>query len=276
LVLAGCSSSTSPSFKKEEIAKAIEDICRDEYKLPVKSRLVGRTLWIYFPAEDLFVPVKKGDKPEKYTERFSLDKNEASFSDGSFKLWYSIKKMPADKEGYQQIKFNKDVLEKINQIWSVLRRVIFSTHRAQDEPQICAVVTSDIKNGYEAKDVFHHLDLRKVSYQFISWTEYQHRAIYETAVSPIAIGDKEGRHIVYEDIPLGDFLAMQMQNRLKLKFQKPEVERSADIDKEVLKIAVAVIKIYGFKDFNSLELYNSATRSRAILNQAAVQAKPID
>jgi hypothetical protein len=272
-LICGCSSSTSPTYFKENIAKAIQDICRDEYKIEVKTKLAGRTLWIYLPIEDL---LEKTDKPEKYSERFEITDNEAGFKNGSLQLKYSIKPIP-EKEKLQQYKYNKAVFEKINKIWGVIRRIIFSmSHAREKEPQFFCLVTADIKNGLETRETFYYMDLKKVSYEYISRDEYQHRTVNETNISAEIIGDKEGLHLDYRDITLDDFVAAQIQHRIKLKFGKPEVDKNADIDKEILKIAVYTIKTYGLRDFTAAELNNLLTQNRIILNRAAVWARPTD
>jgi len=50
---------------------------------------------------------------------------------------------------------------------------------------------------------------------------------------------------------LEEFIADQIQNRIKLKFQKPEVPANADIDKEVLKIVNYTLAAYQFKNLLS-------------------------
>ena len=272
-LICGCSSSTSPTYFKENIEKSIQDICRDEYKIDIKTKLAGRTLWIYLAVEDLF---EKADKPEKYFEKFEITDNEAEFKDGSLQLKYLIKAIP-EKEKLQQYKYNKGVFEKINKVWRVIRRITFSmAHSGKTEPQFFCLVTADIKNGFETKETFYYLDLKKVSYEYISWNEYQHRTVNETNISPEIIGDKEGLHLDYKDITLDGFVAAQIQHRIKLKFEKPEVDKNADIDKEILKIAVYTIRTYGFRDFTTAELNNLLTQNRVILNRAAVWARPID
>lgn len=49
----GCSSSTEPTFYRENIARGIEDVCKKEYDLEVKAKLFGRTLWVYLPLENI-------------------------------------------------------------------------------------------------------------------------------------------------------------------------------------------------------------------------------
>jgi hypothetical protein len=220
--------------------------------------------------------ITRADKPEKYLERFEVKDNKADFKESALKLAYSIKPIP-EQAKYQEYKYNKDVLEKINSVLKVIRRVLFSMDRSkQNEPNFFYLVVADIKSGFETREIFYYLDLKKVSYEYISLDEFQHRTVTETDVSPKIIGDKEGRHLNYRDISLEEFVAAQIQSRIKLKFQKPEVEANADIDKEILKIAIHTIKTYELKDFEIVELNNLLTQNKVILNQAAVWARPIE
>jgi hypothetical protein len=269
----GCFS-TAPTYLKEDIDKAIQDICKNEYNIDVKVKLVGSTLWIYLPVEDMFT---KADKPEKYSERFVIEDNKVGFKDGTLKAEYIIKSTP-ETEKTQEYKYNKVVLDKINNVWKVLRRVLFSLKRSREEhePKFFCLVTADIKNGFETREIFYYLDLKKVSYEFISWTEYQHRVLTDSDISLEAIGDTQGEHLDYRDITLDEFVASQIQHRIKLKFQKPEVDKNADIDKEILKIIIYTVKTYNLRDFSYVELDNLLTQSRTILNRAALWARPTE
>lgn len=270
----GCSLSTAPTYLKEDIDKAIQDICKNEYNIDVKVKLAGSTLWIYLPVEDMLV---KSDKPEKYLERFAVEDNKADFKSGVLKVEYIIKTVP-EKERIQEYTYNKAVSEKINNVWKVLRRVLFSLKRSKEEsePQFFCLVIADTKNGFATKETFYYLDLKKVSYEFISWTEYQHRVIEESDISPGAIGDKEGLHLNYRDITLKEFVAGQIQHRIKLKFQKPEVDKNTDIDKEILKVIIHTVKTYNLRDFSYAELNNLLTNNKTILNRAALWARPTE
>jgi hypothetical protein len=273
ILVSGCTTSTAPTYLKEDISQAIQDICKDEYKLDVAPRLVGQTLWIYIPVEGLFI---KDDKPEKYTEKFSIDQNNVRFNNASLISEYLIKTIP-EEEKYQEYKYNKEVLKKINNVWVALRRVMFSMERQREnEPKFFYLIVADIKNGFEIKELSYYLDLKKVSYDFISASEYQHRLPQDVDINPRIIGDKEGMHIAYKDISLEEFIASQIQHRIKLKFQKPEVDKNADIDKEIAKIIVYTVKTYEFKNFSEVELANLFTRNKTVLNQAAVWARPIE
>lgn len=273
LLLNSCTSSIEPTFVRENIEEAIHSICKQEYGIDTTIKLVGKTIWIYVPVEDLLV---KMDKPEKYTEKFNLINNDVDFQNRSFRLDYAVRAIP-EKEKIQEYKYNKAVLEKLNNVWKVIRRVMFSLKKGdKNEPQFFCLVIADIKSGFEMKEVFYYTDLKKVSYSNISWGEYQHRAVSDTNVSSAIIGDKTGAHLVYEDITMDKFIALQIQHRVKLKFQKPEVDKNADIDKEIAKIVTTTVRTYGLKDFDLVELNNLLTDAKSTLNRAAVWARPQD
>ncbi|MDP2928317.1 MAG: hypothetical protein Q8N80_05940 [Candidatus Omnitrophota bacterium] len=269
LFLSACNSSVSPSFLKEDITQAVKDICKKEYKLDTATKLSGSTLWVYIPLEDI---VSKLDKPEKYVERFLLEDTKNSLDEKILKVNYLIRPT-TEKEKQQEMALDKSVNEKIFNVLQVIRRVLFSMGNSKkDIPVFFCIVTADIKNGFEIKQIFYFLDLKKLSYSFISQTEYQHRIVQDTAISAEIIGDRTGSHLNYRDITLEEFIADQIQNRIKLKFQKPEVEASADIDKEVLKIVAYTLDTYQFKDFTFVEISNLANGTKIILNQTAILA----
>ena len=271
--LSACSYSTSPSFPKESIPQAVKDICKKEYKLNLSTKLVGQTLWVYMPLEDI---ISKAAKPEKYIERFLVEDQKNTLSEGILKVSYLIKPV-GETEKQQEMTLDKSANEKIFNVLQVIRRVLFSTDNSRKyNPLFFCIVTADIKNGFEIKQIFHFLDLKKLSYGFISQTEYQHRIIQDTSVSAEIIGDIEGKHLDYRDITLEEFITSQIQNRIRLKFQKPEVEKNADIDKEVLKIIVYTINTYNFKDFSLVEAVNLQSGAKTTLNRAAVFSGPKD
>jgi len=273
LFLSACTSSTTASFSREEISGAVKDICKKEYTLDVLATLIGDTLWVYMPLENI---ISKPAKPEKYIERFTLEEKKNALDDRILKINYLVRPT-TEKEKEQEVTIDKSVNEKIFNVLQVIRRVLFSMDNLKkDAPLFFCIVTADIKNGFEIKQIFHLMDLKKLSYGIISQTEYQHRIIQNTAISAQIIDDKEGKHLDYREITLDEFIADQIQSRIRLKFGKPEVEKNADIDKEVLKIVASTLNIYEFKDFNFVELMNLATGAKAILNQAAILANSRD
>jgi len=276
-LFSGCSSSTAPTYLKENIPQAIQDICKKEYKIDVRAKLAGNTLWVYLAVEDILKPVGKDDKPEKYIERFAVEQNKNTFENGAFRLNYNIKPVPEQEKYQQEYQYNKSVMEKVNDTMMVIRRVLFSMDRKKAaEPKFFSIVAADIKNGFEIRQTSYYADLKKVSYGLIGVGEYQHRAIQDIAIEPRAIGDKEGLYLDYKDIGLGDFIIAQVQHRIKLKFGKPEAERGINIDKEIVWIMATTLKIYDFKDFSEAEFNNRANNNTFTLNRQAILAGPVE
>ncbi len=269
IFLSGCLSSTSPTYIRENIEESIENICKKEYKLDVNAKLAGETLWVYLPVEDLVI---EADKPEKFTDKFDAFIQRIP-DERSLKLAYLVKPIP-DKEVLQKLKYNKEALKKSTDVLKALRRVILSLDRSKtSEPRFYYLLIADIKNGEMITQINYYLDLKKVSYEYISWDEYQHRTVIKRGKAKI--GDTEGIAIDYYNTTMKDFVADQIVNRLELKFQKPEVEKSVDIDKEVRKVIAHVLQIYDFKDFDSAELNNLLTKNRIVLSQKAVLEKTV-
>jgi len=273
ILIPGCTSSTAPTYLKENIDEAIQDICKTEYKMDVTVRQAGSTLWVYMPLEDMIVTL---EKPEKYTETFSVEENAGGFKDGWFNFQYNIKPAPQEEKD-QNVSLDKKVMEKINDVLRVLRRVLFSMEKLKKaEPQFICIIAADTKNGVILKNTFYYKDFKKFLYGFISLTEYQHRAIDEVDKSSAVIGDKEGVNLTYRDFTLEDFASLQVLHRIKLKFQRPEVDKNADIDKEILKVITHVIKTYELKEFYAVGINNLLTQNRVTLSRQAILSRSID
>ena len=266
----GCSASTSPTYTRDNIIPSIESICKKEYGLNVRARLTGDTVWVYVPVEDLFVP---NDKPDKHTEKFTVPTLQYVPRDTTMRFEYAVTAVPP-KEKQQDFKYNKPVIDKVNGVWRVLRRIILSVDGSKnDQPKFYCMVTADIKSGIEVSEIFYYMDIKKVSYEYISVDEYQHRIIEDTGFGTYIIGDKEGMHLKYRNISMKEFIAWQIMHRVRLKFEKPEVEPGADVDKEVTKIIGETMKIYDFKDFDAAELANLVAKHTIILNRRELLPK---
>jgi hypothetical protein len=240
------------------------------------SKLVGSTVWIYVPVEDLFSAPDKNKQPQKYTERFSIEDSKGEFENQILKFDYLIKPVP-EQQKPQSVVLSKDAARKGQYIWQVMVRMLMSMKASKGGSlQFFSVVIADIKNGFVIRDIYYCPDIKKAAYNLLSQTEFQHRTVQDMAVAPEVIGDKSGVTVNYIDISMGQFITWQILNRIRMKFQKPEVEKNADIDKEVEKIVAYTLKIYDFKDFNEVELNNMLTSKKWVLNRAAILAKPIE
>lgn len=271
-LLSGCTSSTHPTYTQEKIESAVREICKKEYRLDVTVKLAGSTLWVYLPVENIFT---KSEKPEKTREIFKIVENKIGFQDNYLKNEYAIKKIPPTEE-LDDSQINKEVSEKLMDVWKAVRRVVFSMKpQESNEIKFFRIVVADIKNGYEIITTTYYLDLKKVSYGLISSEEFQHRITQDTAMDPAIVGDKAGHHLKCFEITMQDFLAGQIKHRIALKFQRPELKTNdVDIDREILKIIAYTLNIYDFKDFGGVEINNLMTYKKVILNKAAVLSQP--
>ena len=269
-LIPGCSAAPGPSYTIKNLSASLSEICKNEYNIPIVSKLQGQTLWVYIPLEEeLFIET---DKPEEYSKKFEVKSIDGSLSGGSINLGYDIQEIPEAKES-QNKKFNPQAMDKINKILRSLRRVVFSLRHDKYEPKFFIIVAADIKNGIELIEITYIDDLKKAFYGIISWSEYQQRSLQDIKVSLEAIGDFKGRHLKFQDIDFREFLVEQIRQRIRQKFNRAEVEKGADIDKEVLKSIKNVLEIYKFQDFLVLDLRNLITDKKISLSRAAVFEK---
>jgi len=118
LWVSGCFfSAGNPTYTTQTIAKSLTDLALREYKIDVTSRLVGSTLWVYMPVEDLFI---KNPKSEKYSEKFKILTNSGVLKGNRFTGEYNIKLIPPQDKS-QDYKINKDISDKIGLLWKVIR-----------------------------------------------------------------------------------------------------------------------------------------------------------
>lgn len=270
MLLSCCSFPLTPTYTTETLSQSLEKILLEEYRIPSVSGLTGQALWVYIPTEEaIFI---ESEKPESYAKIFDPKSIEGNLQGGMFNFNYDIAEIPETKET-QNTKFNPAIADLMNKALRSIRRVLFSLKRDESGPRFFVIALCDIKNGIEIINTTYIDDLRKASYEIISWTEYQHRGLEDIKLVPEAIGDKEGNHLEFRDIHFNEFMLGQIQQRLRQKFNRPEVKKGVDIDKEVLKTIKNVLEIYGFEDFSLVSLQNLATSNKTTLSKAALLEK---
>ena len=272
LGLCGCFfSAGAPTYTTQNIAKSLKDLAREEYKIDITARLAGSTLWVYMPVEDLFI---KNPKPEKYPEKFKILKNSGAVEGSRFTGEFHIQPVPMQDKS-QDYKIDKKASEKIGVLWKILRRVLFSIEPSQREDvKFVYMVIGDVKNGFEVKEIFYVRDLKKVSYGLMSIWEFQHRVIQDSSVSPLVIGDKIGRHLEYSDLTMAEFVSRQIEYRVSLKFQKPEVEQNVDIDREISRIITETLRMYEFTDIEEAAFRNLDRNTNVTIPSPYIWGKP--
>ena len=269
--LSGCNLLPSePTYTADNLSNSVVKIAQDEYKIHLTSKLAGQTLWIYLPlGEDLFVD---SDKPQESISRFDFKHAEGILRKKTLNFVYDIREIPETKES-QNKKFNPKAGEKINKVLRCVRRVIFSLKRQKNGPQFFVVVATDTKNGFELIDTTYIDDLKKVLYEMISWIEYQYRTVEDLKLAPEAIGDLTGKHLEFYDVDFERFLIEQIKQRLRVKFNRSELPKGVDIEKEVLKSIRNVFEIYNFDDFLLLDMHNLASDKKISFSRAMVLEK---
>lgn len=228
---------------------------------------MGETVWVYIPVQDLLI---KRDKPEKIIKTFEIEKLDGEFLNRSLRLEYAIKNIPRTEED-EEYKFNEKMMDKFGDVWKTIRRVLFSTqHQKEGQPKFFCTILVDTKTGIGIRTIAYYEDIKKVSYELISYDEYQHRSIQDVFEDAQMVGDEEGARVTYFDVTMKDFVAAQVYHRIKLKFQKPEADKNADIDKEILKIVVYVFKTYNFGDFDAVDVNNVTSGYKVSFNKPAI------
>lgn len=267
LLLAGCSSSTAPSYVTGNVAQALEDTCKKEFDLDLKVKVVGSTLWVYLSAEDV---LREAKKPKKILKLFEIKENKHEFVQDIIKSEYSVDPIP-EKEEFNPYEYDEKVSEANDRILRTLFRILSSAKESPRSPiHFTCLVTADIKNGFFIRQTIYNTDMKKAFYGLLSPAEFHHRIPQETQANAEIINDKEGKFIDYHDITWQEFITEQIKNRIQLKFEKPEVKNDADIDKEIVKIVANTIKIYEFEDFSTVELYNALTQKKFFFNRRAL------
>ena len=196
-----------PTYPKEMLDRAVIQLCKEEYDIDVKVKLAGSTIAVYIPIENFL------------------------------------------GEG---LAISKDAMEKINDVVLSISRVTMST----DAPiQFYIVIAQDpILPELEIVIIRYVQDIKKLHYSQISRGEFFNRAIIEMKMTPQAQKEKilktifEQLHVeqteelvnefltgdvntigdigywnnefFIKDIRIEEFLAVQIVNRIKQKFEK--------------------------------------------------------
>ena len=278
-LLAGCSSPPLASYSKEYVQNAIHNAAAQEYRIDCRARFAGDTLWIYLPVEDIFIPAK--GKPQKNLELFTVDYCKANYAakglDDTITLEYLVKPVHEKQISNPPYQYNKEVSERISKLSKVALRVLHDTGYSQQEKvRFLCMVVADIKNGFEIKEIMYYPDLKKLSYGIMDSYEYTHRTIQDYNVAPQQIiGDRKGMHLDWKEITMREFILKQIEQRVRLKFRKPEVKQDKDIDKEIVATAIYTIRNYNFRNFDRMEFDNLLSNTKIVLTRKQVWSKQL-
>ncbi len=287
LVFSGCFkapplASTSLSAAHQEFLK----ICQDELKYPIQVFPVGKTVWVYVPSEDSIFDIRatpgKRPPPALPKESWSIQYLESVYDmkDLVTKYDISLSKKYDSNPGYQnklsaeQNKKQQDILSAISRAYfdvgSVPGDVIYAdgakdqTHqdfvkayvKTDKPPDFFVLVFADIKRGIAIKTISYFNDMKMAlsNPPAIPNEEYARRYLYEIYGEEDLIGDKTGKKLKVEEISLGEFLAKQIDNRIKFKFTQSGFPPTGEVQDEIWGIIAETYRLYQFEDFEKIKL----------------------
>lgn len=260
----GCLS-TKPTYQEKDIPEAIVKAFKKEFNnLDVKSVIVDKTLWVYLPLENLFT---KSDKKNLIKFDVSRDTN-TQYLEKTFRTDFSITELDKPKEVPQEIEFDKEAIKKIRNILTIVALKYLSSD--SKNINFIRLVYADVKSGIEMIETDYALDMKKVYYGVIPQDEYNRRVVQDFNQGSDIIDDYEGNHLQYESIQMSEFIAKQINQRIRMYFSK-NTSGQKNILKEIERIIWDVTRIYNFKDYLYVELNDLKTGNVISLNQKALQ-----
>jgi hypothetical protein len=207
---AGCSPSKwGPTYPKEKIKESIIKICKTEYNIDVKVRVVGKTVAIYIPLEDLM----------DFT--FALTKSASEkINDVILSVSRVVLSTDAKLDYYCLIAHDVRIPEIqviiIKSVDDVKRLLLNDISRGEYGKRILIDVRLNPQSQKErsVKDVFHRMGLDP------KWQETVMNDFFRAEPTMLGdIGYWNGRFYV-KDITKPEFMAEQMASRVKIDFRE--------------------------------------------------------
>ena len=265
--------------------------CTEEFKYNITTKQIDNTSWIYVPIENNIVDIKATDKgpfsSNKAKEALSMRYVGAKFNGNSLNIEYDVAmtKGYAKSYGYSSI-YTEEYSKIQNNVLLALKNSFFDvgtikgdleftntkkagTHKklvdsyvkTDTPPEFFVVVISDIKKGIEIEILLNFDDYKKAMSPnpVIPHEEYTKRYLTEIRGSSAIVNDTTGAHLNYRSITMQNFLSRQIINRINFKYTKSDFTPENDAQKEILKIIATTLRLYDFKDFETVNLKNLNT-----------------
>ena len=244
--------------------KALEAKCREEFDMHVITRIVGETLYVFYPTDkpmfDYEAQKKSSATQPEPKNKFAVEFVDGNFKDNAFHVEYDIvakKKSSKEDPGYSSTytdTYSKDQ----NNLFIAISDTLFNSKAEKDEtmPQFAVMVVTDIKKGLEVRSTFYLEDFKRFMTGDLPYEEYMKRFLSEVKGGQNLIGDETGSHIEYKNIIMPDFLSQQIVNRINFKFQRSDFPPNPDFDDAIIGIVADTTRYYGFIDFTEVKLNN--------------------
>ena len=286
LLLTGCfQSPLPPILTLGEAHRKFVETCKKEYHLDVVLKPLEHTLWVYLPTEHPIIDYKAAKENAglpKTTPAFSVNSLDGHFDSKAFHFDYDISRgaPSADRNGvstfysdeYQQQQNNLmlALFRTYSDLETVPGDVEFadgakdSTHKTlvknyvktDNPPDFVEIVVADIKKGIETTYIFHFQDLRLTMTGAMPQEEFAKRSISELRGKESIVGDREGKHLEYQEIQWPEFLTKQILNRIRFKYQASDFKPDDDAETQIMSLIAETTRYYHFTDFKSIELHN--------------------
>jgi len=258
---AGCSKKQIQSLEPGDGEVKLAQILTEENELNIVLKVFEQTIWIYVPIEDELFKLKLDHQGAKVSNESlevpHINYVETSFNDRSFSLEYDIqmRRKYVKTYGYTNT-FTEDVSKIQQNILSAVSRSYFDMEE-KDRPVFVAFVIANIVTGIEMQIMFALEDLKRAYADPGFQEEYTQRIVSDTPVGMKSIlADKEGNHVAFHDITWEEFLAKQMNFRIRKKYEQSAFHPSADTQHEILSQVKRTIDAYRFDGFDSIILNN--------------------
>jgi len=203
--LAGC----GPTYPKEKLADAVVGVCKKEYHIDVKSKLVGKTLAIYLPLTNLLDPnFGISEKALDTIQDVIMSASRVALSSDAGVQFYCIIA--------QDVKLPELQVVIIRYIEDIKRLILMDVSRGESVKRMLwdMNINPQAKKEEEIREIFKKHSLNP---------DYEEQILNDFFRSrPVTLKDFgywQGRFYV-RDITLPEFLAEQMIYRIKLRFKE--------------------------------------------------------
>ncbi|MBI5124421.1 MAG: hypothetical protein HZA72_03280, partial [Candidatus Omnitrophica bacterium] len=206
--LSGC----GPTFPKEKVKESVIKVCKDEYKLDVKVGIIGRTIAIYLPLENLidFTFAITKEASEKINDVILSVSRVTLSTDAKFDFYCIIA---------HDIRIPEIQIVIIKSVDDVKRFLLNDISRGEYSKRMLVDIrlSPQAQKEHAIKEVFSKMKVEK------GWQEQVMDDFFRS--EPAVLGDIgywNGRFYI-KDITLAEFLAEQIVNRIRMDFREDKI-----------------------------------------------------
>ncbi|MCD4781202.1 MAG: hypothetical protein K8S27_11750 [Candidatus Omnitrophica bacterium] len=289
--LAALRGKATPGITLDEANKKFIRLCEQTLEMTPVLRKEQNTLWIYFPMEgpilDIIPSPLGPSKSNQPTRKAAIKYLDVVYDQRAFVIEFDIageKSYPIDygyTSGFSKIyqRIQSKVIEATQQTYFEIekvpgdveykhplkkqthRRLVKSYVKTDKAPEFLALVIADINKGIEVVSFLYLNDLKRVmsKLQSITPEEYRRRYVTELRGGTQIVDDKTGSHIKYRPLPLSEFIARQIKNRIDYQYKKSSFPPHNVAKLEILNQTYQTMQAYAFKEYDKIYVYDLAT-----------------